>query len=115
PAKNRFIEKINAMNQLVNQDYSFLEPMMAEISKNKNLCLEQQWALVFKDILTAYNISIWLKQDSLWAKIEQNIIAQQRNPNQYSAIHQPPVKTKVFVKAWKKIERSIGKNEKPWP
>ncbi|RIB23954.1 hypothetical protein C2G38_2139484 [Gigaspora rosea] len=41
PAKNRFIEEINTMNQLVNQDYSFLEPMVAKISKNKNLCLEQ--------------------------------------------------------------------------
>ncbi|CAG8764545.1 26201_t:CDS:1, partial [Gigaspora rosea] len=46
PAKNSFIEEINAMNHHVSQDYqdySFLEPMVAGISKNKNLCLEQQW------------------------------------------------------------------------
>ncbi|KAF0559890.1 hsp70 family protein [Gigaspora margarita] len=39
PAKYNFLE---AINQLEKHDNFFFEPM-AEISKNKNLCLEQQW------------------------------------------------------------------------
>ncbi|CAG8608517.1 3380_t:CDS:1, partial [Gigaspora margarita] len=74
-------------------------------------------------------INIWIKiltGNNLWAKIERDIITQQiLNKGGISinaALSSNPIKTKFwpdrwkpFIKAWKKVEGSIGENKEPWP
>ena len=86
-------------------------------------------APVLSDILIARKVNIWIKLltgNFLWAKIERNIIEQQifnsRGISISIALPSNPISTKSwpsrwkpFVKAWKKVEGTIGKNKESWP